>query len=240
MRKDSFIALVGSHNYNLNTESSDYDFKSFFYPSFDDLYSGEKYSKARTSDNEDTEFHDVRKLPDMLWKSNVNFVEVLFSKGASVLDSGLYRELHNRREDIARMNLPYLYDACMGMFYKKKKEYERDLNNCSEWSKVCKHIMSASRIVDFLHRYEMNGWDFEAAFSYEDDEYMRGTLMSIRNGKYESKTELDVFIDGAENLLNAIKSRYKEQKEDIETKEWLYNVVKSYVMQHLREELSSI
>lgn len=231
------MALVGSHNYNLNTESSDRDFKSFFYPSFDDLYFGEKYSKARTSDNEDIEFHDIRKLPDMLWKSNVNFVEVLFSKDASVFDNGLYRELHYRREEIARMNLPYLYDACMGMFFKKKKEYERDSNNNSEWLKVCKHVMAATRISDFLQRYKTNGWNFEDAFSYKEYEYMREILLSIRNGKYQTKTELDLFINGAEKLLSAIKPAYKEQREDIETKEWIYETVKKYVKNNIQFEL---
>ncbi|WP_206706321.1 zinc ribbon domain-containing protein [Anoxybacillus flavithermus] len=78
-RKVSFKALVGSYNYNLQTESSDKDYKVFFLPSFEGLYSGEKYSKSITSDTEDIEYHDVRKLSDMLRKSNVNFLEVLFS-----------------------------------------------------------------------------------------------------------------------------------------------------------------
>lgn len=78
-RKVSFKALVGSYNYNLQTESSDKDYKVFFLPSFEGLYSGEKYSKSITSDTEDIEYHGIRKLPDMLWKSNVNFLEVLFS-----------------------------------------------------------------------------------------------------------------------------------------------------------------
>lgn len=33
-------ALVGSHNYNLNTESSDKDYKYFVLPTLDDLYNG--------------------------------------------------------------------------------------------------------------------------------------------------------------------------------------------------------
>lgn len=236
MRNEAFKALVGSHNYGLAVPESDKDFKVFFYPNFSDLYLGEKYSKAMTSDSEDIEYHDIRKLPDMLWKSNVNFIEVLFSVEVKTNDE-LYKLLHNRREDIARMNLPYLYDACMGMFFKKKKEFERDLKNGSDWSKVCKHVMSAVRIVDFLQRYERNNWNFQDAINYKNNEFIRGTLLSIRKGDYETENELRIFIDSSEKLLNAMKHVYKEQKEDLETKKFVYDTVKEYVTENIFQEL---
>ena len=37
-------ALVGSHNYNLNDESSDRDYKVFVFPNFGDLYKGKRYT----------------------------------------------------------------------------------------------------------------------------------------------------------------------------------------------------
>ena len=39
-------ALVGSHNYNLNTPESDKDYKLFVLPTFDDLYSREDYTAS--------------------------------------------------------------------------------------------------------------------------------------------------------------------------------------------------
>jgi predicted nucleotidyltransferase len=235
-RKFSFKVLVGSHNYNLQTETSDRDYKVFFYPNFSELYSGEKYSKAVTSNSEDIEYHDIRKLPDMLWKSNVNFLEVLFSTEVHKNDD-LYDELWSKREDIARMNLPYLYDACMGMFYKKKKEFERDLNNGSEWSKVCKHVMSAVKIVDFLQRYESNNWNFQDAINYKNNEFKRSVLLSIRKGEYKYEDELRVFMDSSEKLLNAMKNVYKKHKEDLETKKFVYETVKEYVAESIFQEL---
>ncbi|PLR72244.1 DNA polymerase beta superfamily protein [Bacillus sp. UMB0728] len=235
MRKSSFKALVGSHNYNLNTVDSDRDYKEFFYPSFEDLYSGEKYSKAVTGDTEDIEHHDIRKLPDMLWKSNVNFVEVLFSTEVHTND-GLFKELSEKREHIASMNLPYLYDACMGMYHKKKKDYERDLAR-GEWKKVYKHAASKVRIVDFLQRYESLNWNFSKAFTYYNEEPMRNTLLKIRSGYFETETELNVFLEGSEKLLAAIKPAYKVKKEDLATKEWLYNTVKRNVEDQIYLEL---
>ena len=40
-------ALVGSHNYNLNTESSDKDYKYFVLPTLDDLYDGTIFSASK-------------------------------------------------------------------------------------------------------------------------------------------------------------------------------------------------
>ena len=53
-------ALVGSRNYNLNTESSDRDYKYFVLPSFDDLYNGVLFSTGRETPLVDYTIHDVR------------------------------------------------------------------------------------------------------------------------------------------------------------------------------------
>ncbi|WP_310877045.1 DNA polymerase beta superfamily protein [Priestia megaterium] len=233
--KKVFKALVGSHNYGLNTETSDKDYKVFFYPDFNQLYSGEKYSKSTTSDTEDIEYHDIRKLPDMLWKSNVNFLEVLFSKEVSEVNE-LFEALISRSEKIAGMNKPYLYDACMGMFFKKQKEYKRDLENGSDMSKVRKHVVGGVRIVDFLQRYESNGWRFGEAIDYKDNEFMRSLLLKIKNGDVDD-SRLEGLMDGSKILLDALKPVYKEQVADEETKKWMYNLVKWCVRCNVKAEM---
>jgi predicted nucleotidyltransferase len=241
MRKDSFKALVGSHNYNLQTPESDRDYKIFFFPSFSDLYSGEKYSKAKTSDNEDIEYHDIRKLPDMLWKSNVNFLEVLFSQEVHS-DDTLYEKLHNRREEIARMNLPYLYDACMGMFYKKFKEFQRDrdyvsFNESSEeqQKKMNKHAMAAYRILDFLFRYQDNEFtSFQEAIYYSNEDDNKEFLFDIKKGKIH---EIEGRLNTKKMLTEELKSKYKNKGLDEITKFWIYELVKEKVRGNILEEL---
>jgi predicted nucleotidyltransferase len=246
-RKISFKALVGSYNYNLQIESSDKDYKAFFLPSFEDLYSGEKYSKSITSDTEDIEYHDIRKLPDMLWKSNVNFIEVLFSMEVHKYDE-LYDKLRSKREEIARMNLPYLYDACMGMFNKKYKEFQRDmnyitrddLNNPEQWkNKVNKHAMSALRILDFLERYKNFNYNFQLAIRYTY-EAQRDILLSVRKGKY-SFNELDEMMQLTEQYtIEKLKDWYKGHKPNEEMKRWVEYVVKEYVKENIKRELTCL
>lgn len=246
-RKVSFKALVGSHNYNLQIESSDKDYKAFFLPSFEDLYSGEKYSKSITSDTEDIEYHDIRKLPDMLWKSNVNFLEVLFSMEVHKYDE-LYDKLWSKREEIARMNLPYLYDACMGMFNQKYKDFQRDLNyvtrddlnNPEQWkNKVNKHAMSALRILDFLERYKNFNYNFQLAIRYTY-EAQRDNLLSVRKGKY-SFNELDEMMQLTEQYtIEKLKDWYKGHKPNEEMKRWVVDVVREHVKENIKRELTCL
>lgn len=128
-REEAFRALVGSHNYNLATESSDEDFKVFIVPTFDDIYYNKMVGRMDVGLEVDVDYHDIRKIPDLWFKSNINFVEVLFSSRISFEHSTiipanqffLQRNLLDRRDEIARINLPYLYDACFGMYLQKRK-----------------------------------------------------------------------------------------------------------------------
>ena len=79
-REVVFKALVGSHNYNLNTETSDKDYKYFVLPTFEDIYYNKTISKNVVSEDVDYTVHDIRKLPMLWWKTNINFVEPLFSR----------------------------------------------------------------------------------------------------------------------------------------------------------------
>lgn len=246
-RKVSFKALVGSHNYNLQIESSDKDFKAFFIPNFEDLYSGEKYSKSITSDTEDIEYHDIRKLSDMLRKSNVNFLEVLFSMEVHKYDE-LYDKLRSKREEISRMNLPYLYDACMGMFNKKYKEFKRDIvyedESCvvpmkQQTEKVYKHAMSALRILDFLERYKNFNYSFQLAIRYTY-EAQRDNLLSVRKGKY-SVQELDEMMQLTEQYtIEKLKDWYKGHKPNEEMKRWVEDVVRKHVKENIKRELTCL
>lgn len=58
-------ALVGSHNYNLNTPESDKDYKLFVLPTFDDLYLKRDYNTSIDSKEEDIVIYDLRRLSSL-------------------------------------------------------------------------------------------------------------------------------------------------------------------------------
>jgi RNA repair pathway DNA polymerase beta family len=245
-----FDSVVGSTNYNLVTPSSDVDRKLFVFPTFDDLYNtGEKIkSKSKHSEDEDVEVHDIRKLPQMLWKSNVNFIEVLFTLDMSVGNKeavDLTRRLVAFKEEIARMNLPYLYDACYrGMFMRKKKDFERDRVDPTKRAAALKHAHAAIRIGDFLLRYHDNGFDdFGEAIFYSDIDPLKDTLMDMKNGSFFDTTELERtakvindFEKGVEDFEVDYKSQAKDEEMNQRVQNWVREAVKLNVKKELEEK----
>lgn len=235
MKKEVFKALVGSHNYNLNTETSDKDYKVFVLPTFDDLFFGRQFSKAVTGDV-DIEYHDIRKLSNLLWKSNINFLEVLFSEELEIninltKDSrDKIKEIIKLRDQIARMNLPYLYNACVGMYISKKKQVDKGTENTQKL--IVKHgydtkqAMTTIRILDFLKRFaEIDFSDFKKAIWYKKPEGM----LLIKNG-YLSKEAYQRLADKAFNEIESkYKDLYKRQEPNKELNQHLINNIKSII-----------
>lgn len=240
-RKLCFKALVGSHNYNLNNEFSDKDYKIFFYPNFDDLYGGGQYSKAFVSNVEDVEYHDIRKLPNLLFKSNVNFMEVLFSEEYEVYGRELFSKIIALRDDLAKMNIPYLYDACFGMYMQKMKEFNRDkVKDFADvlTSKTYKHAMSSYRILDFLDRYQKSTFSsFKQAMQYDAKDPVRSLLLDIRLGKYNFE-QLEEMISKKEQVIRSFQDIYKSVKVNETLKEKFEQLIKESVKAALVESIN--
>lgn len=182
---------AGSYNYNLMTEDSDEDYKVYVAPSLDDLFVNKLFTNQITGEYADYDCHDIRRLAELLRKSNINFIEGLFSDDIVLSKDSVVNTLFDRlismREDIAKMNLSYLYDACVGMSYNKRKLAEREGCECT----AKKNLMTSYRMLDFLQRYYDNDFsDFGSAIRYRDSE--RGSILSFKEmGSLESLDELD-------------------------------------------------
>lgn len=250
----AFEVAVGSYNYRLYRphRGSDKDYKEFYYPTFNTLYEGDKQSVAKKSLIVDKERHDVRKLPDMLYKANVNFLEVLFSLEVLKKDA-LYQKLVAMKEDIARMNLPYLFEACfLGMFDRKLREFDRDTNYVdfrepegALQDKVCKHVMVAYRILDFLERYANNGFtSFGNAISYRDDneadQVAKQFLFSVRDGEFYSfgGSQMKEILLEKKEKVEPLRELYISQKANQELNQTVIQIVKDAVKEQLLLELS--
>lgn len=242
-RVELFRALVGSHNYNLNTEESDKDYKVFVAPTFDDLYFGKQYSISVITETVDLDYHDIRKLSSLFFKSNVNFMEVLFSNDIQIseditFDSQfLLKEMFSCKEKIANINLSYLYSACIGMFYNKIKYLEKGTSGTQhlvdKYGYDTKQAMHSYRILDFLRRYADNNFtNFKGAIEYKNS--AKEYLLLIKNGGFsleEVKAILDkTFIDVEENYRNI----YRSKEPDLELKEELDSTIKEIVRNELR------
>lgn len=178
-------SLVGSHNYNLNTETSDKDYKLFVVPTFDDLYSGKQHSSQVLTETEDYVVHDVRKLPEQLFKANINYMEVLASNQIYTASTEMNHLLYLKQE-IFKMNLPQFYKACHGMFKTKMtllgKGTEGTQHLVDAYGYDTKQAVHAYRSIRVPVDFEATGFnDFEASIKYSGEDL--DFIMSIRNGE---------------------------------------------------------
>lgn len=239
-RKELFRALVGSHNYNMNTPESDKDYKIFIAPTFDDLYFNKQFSNSIIGETEDYDIHDIRKVSHLWWKANVNFVEVLFSedvylnKDLSTDIKNLLQTIFYHKDEIARMNLPYLYDACIGMHITKKKQIDKGTEGTQylvdKYGFDTKQAMHSIRILDFLRRFAENGFtDFKKAIWYNNDDFNKQYLLDIKNGKISKEKYYEIAEDQFNVIETYYKKTYKSQKVDEYTNNTLLDIVKEIV-----------
>lgn len=201
-RKVVLIAKVGSENYNLKDNLSDEDYKVYVLPSKEDLYTGgNRFVKSFTGDV-DFIVHDIRDLEKQLDKSNINFIEVLFSVELTALTPEL-EMLVELREEIARMNLPFLFDASFGMMNNKLKTFEKGTKDTAllvgKYGYCTKSFMTAYRGFDFILRYHGNGFtSFLEAVRYNEEE--RAFLLSMKHGAFSKEEAREMLADLRERV----------------------------------------
>jgi predicted nucleotidyltransferase len=239
-RKEVFRTVVGSSNYNLHTPESDTDWKVFVLPSFDDLYDRKEYAKSIIGETADYDIHDIRKLINLFYKSNINFLEVLYSNHIqnNVKYSDFMNHLKSMKQDIVVMNLPYLYNACVGMHYAKMNDLTKGTSGTQhlmeKYGYCTKNALHAYRVLDFLFRFMMTDFtDFKHAMTY--DEMGRKRMLDIKNGV----DQLDEFKDRMKLRLHFIESQCKQaylsQKPNEKTKHRLEQLIRDLVRRSINE-----
>ena len=229
-RKIVLKSLVGSHNYNLNDESSDEDYKIFIVPTFDDLYNKEMFSSQVIGARYDYTFHDIRKLITLLYKSNINFLEVLFSSKMFISDN--IKDLHYLRDDVSRINLPYLFDSCKGTFYSKMKRIDKSTDKTRElvekYGYNTKEAMHAYRSLKIVVDFYNNGFNnFENVIKYNDND--RLLFLDIKNGAFPKEDFIFFVNDFFNNSFIPLSDKYKQHEPNIKLKKTIDEIIKSTI-----------
>jgi hypothetical protein len=237
--------LVGSHNYNLNHPTSDKDYKVVFLPTFDDLYLKREYSHPQIITNiADYDFHDVRKLENVWWKANINFLEMLYTEEICVnpdIDYAtrlLIQDIFTMRDEIVTMNLPYLFDACIGMHMNKVKLMHKGtagtMHLVEQHGYDTKQAAHSWRVLNFLIRFAENEFmDFKDAIWYKDGEIDKTLIKGIQFGLHDIediKEILGIYKDFVEKNY---KETYKSKEPNLETQAKLHNIIKEIVKENI-------
>lgn len=236
-RQQVFKALVGSWNYNLQTNGSDMDYKVFHIPTFTDLYTGEMFHQQTITLTEDYDRHDIRKLPLLLWKANLSYLEALYStKIETMVDDSCLDGIFYLKDQLMRMNLAHLYNSCIGQYKMKMKTLKKGTEGTQHLVDMhgydTKQALHANRILDFIGRFfETDFDDFHKAIRYDDTE--RAEMLKIKDGKY---SESEIIILNEEKFLTTetlYKKAYMSQKPDDKLKDYLDLLVKEMVRKNL-------
>lgn len=230
-------ALVGSHNYNLATPESDRDYKVFIAPTFEELYLGKQFSKQIITSTEDNDIHDVRKLVDLFFKANVNFLEVLASNEIVIPEGNPeIEEIVSLKKEIFKMNLPYLYNSCggmhkqkMSMLYKGTEGTQHLVDEHGYDTKQAQHAYRCEKvIVDFE---ATNFEDFEGAIRYKGDDLQ--FMQEIRSGFFK----VDVFENFVKHYHNSTFVHLKEKYHSFEPNLELKARIEQLIMQLVKRKV---
>lgn len=233
-RKIFIEATVGSINYNLTDEKSDTDFKQFVCPTFEDLYTNNQYSSSYTSDCYDYTVHDIRKFSYLLYKANINFVEVLFAK-QSMFHSDL-KWVEEHKYDLSTMNLPYLYNACIGMYHEKVKRLHKGTETTQilvdNYGYDTKQAMCAFRVLDFITRMAKNNFDFGKSIYYSDNDPMHNILMDMKRGRFTEDIFMTMLEDKRKYALE-YEELFKRKEVNNKLKDDFDKVIKKAVISNM-------
>lgn len=207
------VCCQGSQNYGLSDENSDVDSKMLTLPSVRELVLNLKpYNHVHEMENsEHVDMKDTREYFKIFRKSNINFVEILFTDYwiANPLYQDLWFDLLSRREELARIN-PYAAVSCMkGMAAEKRKALDHEYPSRMEWIKKYsfdpKQLSHIMRIRYFIERY-VAGEPYKDCIDTPHKDYL---LRLKRTGDGLSKEEAIALADKTMDEITSIANDFK-------------------------------
>lgn len=218
-QKDEILGVFvyGSQNYNYAHADSDVDTKAIIIPSWNRLVHEPILTKEHHWENgEHCEVKDIREFVKMLYKQNVNFLEVLFTDYALVNSAfkNFYEErILTLREKIVRYDVHYGIASICGQAIHTLHQAEiRPV-----WGEADKKYGNALRLMKYLKHYVANDIDYKSSITLTDEEradligYKTGTKTASKEEIYKLKME---FFEFKEN--NAPTDRDEELKRDLD------------------------
>ena len=248
--KDWFvICLQGSQNYGIVDEESDVDSKMLLIPSLEDLVLN-KAAISHTLEMPDNKEHvdckDTRDYFKIFRKSNINFVEILFTDYWIVNNKyyDLWAELRYKAEDLARIN-PYAAVSCMkGMAAEKRHalchEYPSRMSIIEKFGYDPKQLSHLARINYFV-KYYVEGKPYKDCI-YIPNRFIRETLLDCkRDGWGLTKEQAEIQADEYLNNIIEIADNFRknhENKNDPELDEFLNDILYKLISRSLKEQLN--
>lgn len=248
--KDWFVICVqGSQNYGMSDEESDLDSKMLLIPSLKDIVLNEKpisHTLEMPDNQEHVDCKDVRDYFKIFRKSNINFVEILFTDYWIVNHrySDLWLTLRQHNEELARIN-PYAAVSCMkGMASEKRcalcHEYPSRMEYIEKFGYDPKQLSHLLRICHFLKLY-IDGKPYKECIYPKSKSYRDFLLRYKRDGNGLNKEQAEELADEVmEDIIKRADEFRKtcENKNNPETDALLNDVLYEIMERSLKEQLN--
>lgn len=205
----AMIALQGSQNYSCDTELSDIDTKAIIIPSFDDIVLN-KVPVSTTiilENNEHIDVKDIRIVLDLMNKSNIAYLELLFTnfKILNPMYSKALSPLFKHKNAIAMHDKKRLINCVYGLMGNKYKALKHpypnviyDIEKYGYCRKQYHHLLRGYEVLQRL----INGESFKKTLTPID---IQKTIA----------TKYDIYpICEVEELSNYVMEKSKEIKEE--------------------------
>ena len=234
-----FIALEGSQNYGLDTETSDVDTKLIVLPTLDDVIYGRKMvsTTACRKNEEHTNYTDIRFFFPTLKRQNINFVETIFSPW--IIVNREYEDeiapLFENRELIARYNEVKSVKTIAGIAKDRYKAIQNlnsyRANIIKTYGYDGKAISHLVRLDEFLDAY-IKGFSYSTCLHCPIPEYVK----EFKANTFPKEYALEVAKDRYELIQLAVDRYTETHKETInpEVDKILDEVQKSIIKKSLR------
>lgn len=257
------VGLQGSQNYDMDDEDSDVDTKCIVTPSLDEIVMAGNsvstthflidgrlvYTKEEQAIAEHCDAKDIRLYWKTLLKSNINFVEILFTKYSII--NPLYKDLWDKvlsiRESVARVNPLAAIKAMMGTISEKYFALTHRYPSREKWidefgydSKQLHHLI---RVYKFMESYHNGTHLFTYKDLVESNHLLPAEKERIKNikrhgcGDLEAAQKIaDLYYGLAKDLCDGAKMYY-DGKDDEFIKEIMFAIMGEMVKLSIRKEL---
>ena len=202
------IFYQGSGNYGLDYEGSDVDTKCVLAPSLKELAESKMTSNTYVRENDEhIDFKDIRAMLETFQKSNLNFLEILYTKYYIInpMYEAEWNKLVAARDSIVAMNLPSLIKSMKGIAGEKYHALEHRYPSRIEWLDKYgydpKQLHHLFRIEEFMDRW-IDGESFADCLISTEPEY----LIEIKKGKYN----LDIARKQGKDAMDCIQEMYED------------------------------
>ena len=220
--KDRIVGIFyqGSGNYRLDYEGSDVDTKLIVTPTFKDIAMNKSpvsTTHIRTND-EHTDWKDIRLYIQTFRKQNLNFLEILFTpyKILNPMYEEQWSRLVEAREDITHYSPVQAIKSMRGIAKEKYFAMEHHYPSRMEWinkfgydPKQLHHLL---RVEEYIERY-INNVPYEKCLISKSPEY----LIEVKKGLYNLE-EARAHANNAIDRINLLCDDFLKNEYMVDTK----------------------